>query len=184
MWFTILFFCFRLSAYNQVVSMLAQCEFSYSKSRCIRKMTEAECKHYETVKAEMETEIEQASMDSTLIREELVRADNYRKNNLEYEAIAKNIKKHPDRKQSQRRLLKLHTDICQYKEKLEKLKQKLEKRRKQVRIVMNSLEQLHHSIEMTEADVDIQNKPKLTSKMTSSPDQLRKAKTKPIDSKS
>merc|ERR1719508_307353 len=73
---------------------------------------------------------------------ELVEAKRIRKNRMEYDALAKVINTHPDREISEARLEQVKAEQKQLEEKQIKVEDKLDIRKKQFHVLVNSIHQL------------------------------------------
>ncbi|XP_047146603.1 THO complex subunit 7 homolog isoform X1 [Hydra vulgaris] len=148
----------RNMMYQKIISMLHHCEYSFRKHHLSYLMNIKERQHYESLYEHVEKQIEEAKDEIKFCKEELKRAKVIRKNKQEYDALAKIIEKHPDRKQIGCENAKLEEDIYKLKESKSLLIEKLEMRQKQFLVLIYSI-QLLQEVLQEDHDVTNENKP-------------------------
>lgn len=150
-------FDFRQAAYDRMLGQLAQCKFTVKKSAFCRKMMQDELKNYKDISKAIDGGIEQAKVQITQSKGNLVVAKKIRKNRMEYDVLAKVITKQPDRKETMAKLVSLKKDLDNLKNSRTKLDQKLESRRNDFMVLMRSIQELQKKLDgedVTEIDED------------------------------
>ncbi|XP_031626809.1 THO complex subunit 7 homolog [Contarinia nasturtii] len=143
------------AAYDRMLGQLAQCEFTVRKSAFCRKMMQDELDNYKDISKAIDGGIEQAKVQITQSKENLVIAKKIRKNRMEYDVLAKVISQQPDRKETMAKLESLKKDLDNLKDSRTKLDQKLENRRNDFTVLMRSIQELQKKLDgedVTEID--------------------------------
>lgn len=130
-----------------MLGQLAQCEFTVRKSAFCRKMMGNELKNYKEISKAIDGGIEQAKIQITQSKENLVKAKKIRKNRMEYDVLAKVISQQPDRKETTAKLETLKKDLDDLKDSRTKLDQKLEARRNDFTVLMRSIQELQRRLD-------------------------------------
>merc|ERR1712166_945003 len=118
--------------YSRLMASIAQCEWTENKSKLVQDMNRTEAKNYEKLYEKIKLEISQAEEEIRQTKADLVEARKVRRNRMEYDALAKVISKNPDRSTQGRKI----EDV---KAELDALKTKLESRKKQFHVLVQSI---------------------------------------------
>ena len=89
-----------------------------------------------------QNQIKMAEEEIRQTKEELVKARIIRRNRMEYDAMAKVINKNPDRATQEKKIEDVQTDIEKLKAKEAALEDKLESRKKQFHVLIQSIHNL------------------------------------------
>lgn len=130
-----------------MLGQLAQCEFTVRKSAFSRKMMQDELANYKHISKAIDGGIEQAKLQITQSKENLVKAKKIRKNRMEYDVLAKVISQQPDRKETMSKLESLKKDLENLKNSRTKLDHKLEYRRNDFTVLMRSIQELKNKLD-------------------------------------
>lgn len=130
-----------------MLGQLAQCEFTVRKSAFSRKMMRDELANYKDISKAIDGGIEQAKLQITQSKENLVKAKKIRKNRMEYDVLAKVISQQPDRKETMAKLESLKKDLENLKNSRTKLDHKLEYRRNDFTVLMRSIQELKSKLD-------------------------------------
>ena len=135
------------SLYEQLVANLAHVEFGLLRNQFVYDMNQAEQENYQVLYEKISNEIEKAKKKIVENKAELVDARKVRKNRQEYDVLARQILNYPDR-------MEMHETIKTLEAKVEILKKaesdydrKIDLRRKQFSVVLQSLSTLKNFIE-------------------------------------
>lgn len=144
--FTYGFNC-RQAAYDRMLGQLAQCEFTVRKSAYCRKMMADELTNYKNISKLIDDGIEQAKIQITQSKENLVIAKKIRKNRMEYDVLARIISQQPDRKETMAKLESLKAELDSLKNARTKLDAKMEARRNDFMVLMRSIQELRRKLD-------------------------------------
>ena len=100
--------------------------------------------------SKIEKEISKAKEEIAQCKLELQKAKKVRKNRQEYDALAKIIEKHPDRKQSQAETDALKEELSNFEETKNQLARKLDIRSKQLHALIHSIHVLQQVLDEDE----------------------------------
>ena len=100
--------------------------------------------------SKIEKEISKAKDEIAQCKLELQKAKKVRKNRQEYDALAKIIEKHPDRKQSQAETDALKEELSNFEETKNQLARKLDIRGKQLHALIHSIHVLQQVLDEDE----------------------------------
>uniref|UniRef100_A0A1B6FLV3 THO complex subunit 7 homolog n=1 Tax=Cuerna arida TaxID=1464854 RepID=A0A1B6FLV3_9HEMI len=139
---------------ERMFSQLTQCEYAFTKSRMVAKMSSAELQNYENLSKQISLEIEKSKQDIEGTKEEFQHAKTIRKNRVEYGVLANIINEQPDRKQTDEKLTQLKKELQSLEEQSNQLDSKLELRRKQFHVLIASIHQLQALLETGEKSAD------------------------------
>lgn len=144
------------------------CEHAMKKSQAVSHMNVEEMLMYDDMSSEIDHNIKNTKTDIDLAKEELKKAKTIRRNRMEYDVLAKLIIQHPPRTDTTKRLddlkdelqalkvsvLKIITNLIWYlidtmcfQTTKNEISQKLEKRRKQLHVLMSALNDLTDSLD-------------------------------------
>jgi len=146
----------RNLTYQKIIALLHQCEYSITKHHLAFLMNIKEQENYEKLYNHIKEKIIEARDEINTCKEELKQAKVVRKNKQEYDALAKIIEKHPDRKLTKDEISTLQVDIHELNEKKQSLIQKLEVRQKQFHVLIYSVQLLQQIINDDQSE-DIEN---------------------------
>lgn len=107
-----LFVCFRKMMQEQLLGHLSLCEYMFEKSKIASQMNAVELTNYGKLADEIRKEIEKTKTEIQKAKEELQKAKIYRKNRIEYEVIANVIDKHPERTETDRKLMSTRKELA------------------------------------------------------------------------
>ncbi|KAG8322899.1 THO complex subunit 7 [Homalodisca vitripennis] len=96
---------------ERMFSQLTQCEYAFTKSRMVAKMSSAELQNYENLSKQISLEIEKSKQDIEGTKEDFQHAKTIRKNRVEYGVLANIISEQPDRKQTDEKLTQLKKEL-------------------------------------------------------------------------
>lgn len=135
------------SLYEQMMISLSHAEFGLLRNHLIFDMNKMEQDSYKVLYDKIDNEIEKAEKKIIESKLELQEAKKIRKNRQEYDILARKIQNYPDR-------MEMQTTIKNLEEKVENLKKmdyeynkKIELRRKQFSVVLQSLSALKNLVE-------------------------------------
>eukprot|EP00095_Tigriopus_kingsejongensis_P005162 maker-scaffold237_size242172-snap-gene-0.14 protein:Tk05162 transcript:maker-scaffold237_size242172-snap-gene-0.14-mRNA-1 annotation:"tho complex subunit 7 homolog" len=133
--------------YERAMALLATCQWIDERTKLVQAMNQTELRKCQ----EIYTKIEDAIQDThTLIeqeREELKAARKVRRNRMEYDALAKEICKNPDRNTTGRKLDEIQEEIDNLKQVEDALDEKLEMRKKQFHVLVHSIHELQRLLD-------------------------------------
>ncbi|XP_071524718.1 THO complex subunit 7 homolog [Panulirus ornatus] len=132
--------------YDRLLTQLAAIEHSSLKCKSIVDMNQEEIQHYELLRDETSTNVEEACIAIGDAKQELEEARQVRRNRLEYDALARLIKEHPPRSDTANKLAHLTQQLHSLKSKRDQLEEKLSLRRKQLHVLVTSLHQLKQTL--------------------------------------
>ncbi len=132
----------NMKEYAKLVSTLVQCEWIDGKSKLVQEMNAREAENYEKVFANIKDEIAKAERDIKETKEELVRARRIRRNRLEYDAMAKVINQNEDRATTSQKIDDVKAELERLKATEASLEEKLEERKKQFHVLVQSIHNL------------------------------------------
>lgn len=137
-----MFICFSQVIYDRLMAQLALCKFDAIKTERTSKMIEDELKNYQKISQSINQSIEITKDDIESSKKELIIAKQIRKNRMEYDQLAKVIKRQPDRKETQKQIESLERDLAELREKKLKLQRKFHKRQKDFSVLMYAIREL------------------------------------------
>jgi len=132
----------NVKQYSRLMASLAQCEWIESKTKLVQDMNKVEAKNYDQLYDDIKNQIKMAEEEIRQTKEELVKARIIRRNRMEYDAMAKVINKNPDRATQEKKIEDVQTDIEKLKAKEAALEDKLESRKKQFHVLIQSIHNL------------------------------------------
>ncbi|TRY59092.1 hypothetical protein DNTS_028629 [Danionella cerebrum] len=138
------------SQYQRMLMTLSQCEFSMGKTLLVYNMNLKEMENYESIYKDIETSISSAHEKIAECKKEILRAKRIRKNRQEYDALARVIKKHPDRHETLKQLEALDNELQRLSHTKESVEDKLELRKKQFHVLLTTIQELQQTLENDE----------------------------------
>ncbi|RNA01503.1 THO complex subunit [Brachionus plicatilis] len=133
--------------YEQLVSSLGHAEFGLIRNQFIVEMNKNEQENYKMLYEKISNEIEKAKKKIIENKAELVEARKIRKNRQEYDVLAKQILNYPDRREMQETIKNLEAKVESLKKAECDYDRKIDLRRKQFSVVLQSLSSLKNLIE-------------------------------------
>lgn len=133
-------------SHDKILSQMAQCEFTVSKSDFSSQMMKQELTNYASISKTIESGIELAKSQIEQSKKSLVLAKKIRKNRIEYDVLAKIITQQPDRKQTVKQLDLLKKDLNELKNNRRQMQSKLETKRKNFTVLMRSIKELQNTL--------------------------------------
>ena len=132
---------------QKILALVHQCEYYKTKHHFAYVMNIKERENYEKLYCHIKQQILDAKQDIAACKEQLQQAKIVRKNKQEYDALAKIIEKHPERKLTVAEIEKLELEIDELNLKKQTLMQKLEMRQKQFHVLIYSVQLLQQILE-------------------------------------
>merc|ERR1712168_1019409 len=149
--------------YQKILALLDQAEYCMTKHHFSYLMNIKERENYEQLFNHIKQQRVDAKRDIAECKVQLQEAKVVRKNKQEYDALAKIIEKHPERKVTNHEIDNLESDINDLNAKKQTLLQKLEMRQKQFHVLIYSVQLLQ---QILEEDQEIHNITVIESKST------------------
>jgi len=128
--------------YQRMLGQLTGIEFNMTKSRLVTGMNKREETNYADLEREIALGIEEAKKEIQETKLELEQAKQIRKNRLEYDELGKEVMEHPDRESSEARIRAINEEQAQLRQREATLERKLEERRKEFTLLINTIHQL------------------------------------------
>merc|ERR1712087_389021 len=141
----------NLKNYSRLMNQIANAEWIEHKTKLVQEMNNVEAQNYEQLYDQIKDEIRKAEEDIRKTKEELVQARKVRRNRMEYDAMAKVINKNPDRFTQGSKIEDIKLEIEHLKLTEATLEDKLESRRKQFHVLVQSI---HNLQSLLDADND------------------------------
>jgi len=142
----------NLKNYSRLMNQIANAEWIEHKTKLVQEMNNVEAQNYEQLYDQIKDEIRKAEEDIRKTKEELVQARKVRRNRMEYDAMAKVINKNPDRFTQGSKIEDIKLEIEHLKLTEATLEDKLESRRKQFHVLVQSI---HNLQSLLDADNEI-----------------------------
>ncbi|KAJ8789002.1 hypothetical protein J1605_022408 [Eschrichtius robustus] len=138
------------SQYQRMLSTLSRCEFSMGKTLLVYDMNLREMKNYEKTYKEIECSIAEAREKIAECKKQILQAKRTRKYHQEYDALAKVIHRHPDRRETLKKLEALGKELKHLSHIKESVEGNLEWKRKQFYVLLSILYELKQTLENDE----------------------------------
>lgn len=135
-----------------LVAQLLHIEWTDAKSKLVQEMNEREANNYEHILEVIQTKLEEAEKDITEAKSELDQARLVRRNRMEYDSMAKTIQAFPSREDSGKNIDQVTEELERLKQEEEELDAKLQQRKKQFHVLVNSIHQLQDMLELEEQE--------------------------------
>lgn len=135
-----------------MLSQLTHCEFAVKKSLISTNMITQELESYGSTCNTIKANIEDVKTRLNVALNDLKEAKTVRKNKMEYDILAKVIKEQPDRKETDKRLKELMSELADLEERSKQLEKKLDTRRKQFFVLISSANQLRDLLDNADND--------------------------------
>ena len=145
---------------EQTIASLSHAEFGLFRNQYILDMNKMEQENYEQLYKRINSEIERAQKKILESKVDLLEARKIRKNRQEYDIIARQILQFPNRAEMQGNIKNLEERVEQLKKSESEYDRKIDLRRKQFSVVLQSLSSLKMLIETdSKFDMDYVNDP-------------------------
>jgi len=135
-----------------LMAQLLHVEWTDAKSKLVQEMNIRETNNYEQILEVIQSKLEEAEKDIVEAKSELDRARIVRRNRMEYDSMAKTIQAFPSRDESGNNIAEATKDLDRLKKEEEELDTKLQLRKKQLYVIVNSIHQLQDMLELEELD--------------------------------
>ncbi len=132
---------------EQTIASLSHAEFGLFRNQFIFDMNKMEQDNYEELYKRINSEIERAQKKIIESKVDLIEARKIRKNRQEYDIIARQILQFPNREEMQENIKNLEEKVEQLKRSEAEYDRKIDLRRKQFSVVLQSLSSLKMLIE-------------------------------------
>ncbi|XP_059969695.1 THO complex subunit 7 homolog [Mesoplodon densirostris] len=138
------------SQYQRMLITLSQCELSMGKTLLVYDMNLREVKNYEKIYKEIECSIAGARKKIAECKKQILQAKRMRKYHQEYDALAKVIHRHPDRRKTLKKLEALVKELAHLSHIKESVEDTLELRGKQFYALLSIVHELKPILENDE----------------------------------
>ncbi|XP_052252200.1 THO complex subunit 7 homolog [Dreissena polymorpha] len=135
---------------QRMLMTLAQSDHAIQKSAQVYKMNLLEQEKYSQLNQQIGNQIQEAEQKIIGSKKELLEAKQIRKNRQEYDTMAKDIQKHPDRLGTTKKLELVAEELSQLEETKKTMEQKLDMRRKQFHVLISAIHELQAMLEEEE----------------------------------
>jgi len=135
-----------------LVAQLLHIEWTDAKSKLVQEMNEREANNYESILEGIQSKLEEAEKDIIEAKRELDQARLVRRNRMEYDSMAKTIQAFPSRDESGKNIDQVSGELERLKREEEELDAKLQQRKKQFHVLVNSIHQLQEMLEVEEKE--------------------------------
>lgn len=125
-----------------MLAQIALCELAVTKSELAEEMMSEELRNYKKISKSIYSSIDTVKSQIDLYKESLKVAKKIRKNRMEYDVLAKIINKQPDRKETIQQHKQLQEELNELHEERLQLNKKLDTKRKEFSVLMNSIKEL------------------------------------------
>merc|ERR1712109_387892 len=163
-----------IKTHAKLRAQLLQCQWTDEKTKLVQAMNEREANTYEQLFEKIRSEIEHAEKEINETKIELDKAKKIRRNKMEYDAMAKQINLYPSRASTGKKKQEILAQLNRLKEEEEMLEDKLQSRKKQFHVLVQSIHRLQDLIDkeegLVESDDDTSKDELNTSNVSSSPE--------------
>lgn len=128
--------------YEQMMASLSNAEFGLLRNHFIYDMNRVEQENYQVLYEKINNEIEKAKRKIIESKQELQEAQKIRKNRQEYDVLSRQIQNYPDRAEMQQTIKSLEEKLEHLKKVDTEYNKKIDLRRKQFSVVLQSLSSL------------------------------------------
>lgn len=139
--------------YEQMMASLSNAEFGLLRNHFIYDMNKVEQENYQVLYQKIKNEIEKAKKKIIESKLDLLEARKIRKNRQEYDVLARQIQNYPDRLEMQQTIKNLEDKVEHLKKVDSEFNKKIDLRRKQFSVVLQSLSSLKSLID-TDSKLD------------------------------
>lgn len=139
-----------IKTHAKLRAQLLQCQWTDEKTKLVQAMNEREANTYEELFERIRSEIEEAENEINETKVELEEARKIRRNRMEYDAMAKQINAYPTRSVTGKKKQEIHTELNRLKDEEEMLEDKLQQRKKQFHVLVNSVHRLQDLLDQEE----------------------------------
>ncbi|GJQ86260.1 hypothetical protein Trydic_g8959 [Trypoxylus dichotomus] len=138
--------------YDRMLSQLSQCEFAVKRSLLLQKTNQRELDNYKKLQQELEKRITTVKNTIEVNKVDLQQAKVLKQNRMMYDLLAQSIQEQPARKDTDKKLANLKSELNDLREEKHLLEQKLDMRRKQFHVLISSCNQLQRMSNDTKED--------------------------------
>jgi len=143
-----------IKTHAKLRAQLLQCQWTDEKTKLVQAMNEREANTYEELFERIRSEIEHAEKEINETKIELEKAKKIRRNKMEYDAMAKQINLYPSRADTGKKKQGILSQLNHLKEEEEMLEDKLQSRKKQFHVLVQSIHRLQELIDQEEEATD------------------------------
>lgn len=150
---------------DRTLWQLGLCEFSVKRSKILRKTVQKQLGKYSQIQEKLNMEIAKTRDSIEESRKNLNQAKIWKQNHVMYDLLANTIVGNPARKETNKMLTNLQTELKNLKEQSKSLEMKLDLRKKQFHVLVTSANHLRAMLEEVEDSnmnmslIDITNSP-------------------------
>lgn len=130
-----------------MLAQINQCEFAVRRSQLLAKTSDNQLSCYKDLQQKLEGQIQEVKGAIDLGKENLEKAKILKHNRMMYDMLAKSIKDEPARKETDKRLSDLKTELGSLEEQSKNYENKLDTRKKLFHVLISSANQLHGMLE-------------------------------------
>ncbi|KAI4458742.1 maintenance of killer 16 mak16 protein-related [Holotrichia oblita] len=138
--------------YDRMLSQLSQCEFAVKRSLLLQKTNQRELDNYKKLQHELEKKIANVKNTIEVNKVDLQQAKVLKQNRMMYDLLAQSIQEQPARRDTDKKLANLKSELNDLREEKQLLEQKLDMRRKQFHVLISSCNQLQSMSNDTRED--------------------------------
>jgi len=138
--------------YDRMLAQISQCEFAVRRSQLLSKTNKNQLQNYQKLQKKLEKQISDVKNTIEVSKQNLAQAKILKQNRMMYDLLAQSIKQQPARRDTDKRLAELKSELNSLHDQRRNLEQKLEMRRKQFHVLVSSANQLHCMLEDTTED--------------------------------
>lgn len=128
--------------YDRMLSQLSQCEFAVKRSLLLTRTSKQQLEDYKNLQAKLENNILDVKNTIEESKKDLAQAKVLKQNRMMYDLLAQSIKEQPARKETDKKLADLKSELAELHDESRSLEQKLDMRRKQFHVLVSSANQL------------------------------------------
>ncbi|CAD5123031.1 DgyrCDS11414 [Dimorphilus gyrociliatus] len=132
--------------FERILCQLSQCRNAMEKTQLVHEMNLLEQENYENLNSEIEQAIMLSKKNIADAKKDLQYARTIRRNRQEYDALAKIIKEHPERKTTESKISELKEELGQLNESRRCLRDKLELRKKQLTAIVTTIHEMQRTL--------------------------------------
>ncbi|TRY80128.1 hypothetical protein TCAL_10038 [Tigriopus californicus] len=138
--------------YERIMTLLATCQWVDQRTKLVQAMNKTEMSKCDKVYDQISHAIAEAQLNIEHERDDLIQARKIRKNRMEYDALAKEICKNPDRNTTGKKLEEIQAEINTLRLMEDALDEKLEMRKKQFHVLVHSIHELQRLLDVDNED--------------------------------
>lgn len=138
--------------YDRMLYQLSQCEFAVKRSQLLTVTSKRQLEDYKKLQNKLENNIVDVKDTIEESKKDLAKAKVLKQNRMMYDLLAQNIKEQPARKETDKKLNDLKSELQELHEESANLEQKLDSRRKQFHVLVSSANRLRAMLEEVQND--------------------------------